>query len=110
MDQTHTSSQSLVRRGEERLQEKERKAGCLFIYNLSKPVFSRQESLPSLFTKFSLGIVRIAARDPVLSIRPTTDVSFFLLLRAGPLVLFRGRRSEVEKDTGKIHTRENMCQ
>lgn len=67
--------------------------GCLFIYILSKPVFSRQESLPSLFTKFSLGIVRITARGLVLSIHPTTDVSFFLLPCAGPLVLLWGRQN-----------------
>lgn len=38
------------------------KVACLFISPLSEAVFCRQQPLPSLFTKFSPGIVRIAAR------------------------------------------------
>lgn len=37
------------------------KVACLFISPLSEAVFCRQQPLPSLLTKFSPGIVRIAA-------------------------------------------------
>lgn len=110
-DQTRTSSQSLVRRGEEGLQEMERKYVCLFIYILPKPIFSRPESLPSLFTKFSLGIVRIAARTQL-----AVWCSAFALPQMCPAsscaaldlqLCFGG--GKVEENTGKTHPRESMC-
>lgn len=82
------------------------KVVCWFVYTFPEPIFSRQGSSPSLFTKFSLGIVRITAQGPVLtSARPRHALLPFALCRTfGPLL---GEGGEAEEDTGGIHTAES---
>lgn len=98
-----------VRRAEQALQR--RKEGWLFIYfSLSRAVFCRLEPLPSLFTKFSPGIVRIAARGSSASgaqRSPHHRWSFLLLLLLLPDPSSCSGGGRVEEDTGKTQTGEN---
>lgn len=76
----------------------EGKESCLFIYLYPlQACFLQARILAKSIYKVQPGdrenCSSHAARGPVLSVHPTTDVSFFLLLRAGPLVLLWGRPS-----------------